>query len=61
MKGPNFTQNGIIIPMLLIKAIFVQAFFNRRYIFQLTKYEHKGVRESIDFDDTNLSFVGLAE
>ena len=25
-----------------------------KYIFQLTKYEHKDVREGIDSDDTNL-------
>ena len=33
----------------------------RRYIFQLAKYEHKGVSESIDSDDRNFSFVGLLE
>ena len=36
-------QNGIIIPMLLIKLLTI------KYIFQLTKYE--GVSESIDPDD----------
>ena len=32
-----------------------------KYIFQLTKYEHKDVRESIDSDNTNLSSIGFAE
>ena len=30
-------------------------------LFQLTKYEHKGVSESIEFDDTSFSSVFLAE
>ena len=33
----------------------------RRYIFQFTKYERKGVSESIDFNDTSFSSVGLVE
>ena len=33
----------------------------KKYIFQLTKYEHKDIRESIDSDDTNLSSIGFAE
>ena len=33
----------------------------KRYIFQLTKYEHEGVNENIDSDDKNFSFIGLAE
>ena len=61
LNGPNFTSNGIIIPMLLIKAIFFHKLLTRRYIFQLTKYEHDGVSESIDFDDTKFSSVGFAE
>ena len=32
-----------------------------KYIFQLTKYEHKDVRESIDSDDTHLPSIGFAE
>ena len=44
--------------MLLIKAIFLQV---NKYIFQLTKYEHKDVRKSIDSDDSILSSIGLAE
>ena len=51
-------RNGIIISVLLIKAIFLQV---NKYIFQLTKYEHKDVRESIDSDDTHLSSIGFAE
>ena len=51
-------RNGIIISVLLIKAIFLQV---NKYIFELTKYEHKGIRESIDFDDKNLSSIGFAE
>ena len=50
--------NGIIISVLLIKAIFLQV---NKYIFQLTKYEHKDVLESIDFEDMNLSSIGFAE
>ena len=50
--------NGIIISVLLIKAIFLQV---NKYIFQLTKYEHKDVRKSIDFEDMNLSSIGFAE
>ena len=45
--------NGIIIP--------IPKLLTRRYIFQLKKYEHKGISESIDFDNTNFSSVGLAE
>ena len=40
---------------------FFYKLLKRRYIFQLTKYEHKDVRESIDSDDTNLSSIGFAE
>ena len=40
------------------KVIFLQV---NKYIFQLTKYEPKDIRESIDSDDTNLSFIGFAE
>ena len=32
-----------------------------KYIFQLKKYEHKDVCESIDSDDTSLSSIGFAE
>ena len=51
-------RNGIIISVLLIKAIFLQV---NKYIFQLTKYEHKDVRESIEYDNKNLSSIGFAE
>ena len=51
-------RNGIIISVLLIKAIFLQV---NKYIFEFTKYEHKDIRESIDFDDKNLSSIGFAE
>ena len=37
-------QNVIIISVLLINAIFLQV---NKYISQLTKYEHKNIRESI--------------
>ena len=40
---------------------FFYKLLTRRYIFQLTKYKHKDVRESIDFDDTNISSVGLSK
>ena len=55
LKGRNSIRNGIIIPMLLIKLL------TRWYIFQLTKYELESVSESIDSDDRNFSFTGLAE
>ena len=51
-------RNGIIISVLVIKAIFLQV---HKYIFQLTKDEHKDVRESIGSDDTNFSPIGCAE
>ena len=40
---------------------FFYKLLTRRYIFQLTKYKHKDVSESIDFDDTNISSVSLTE
>ena len=40
------------------KDSFLQA---NKYIFQLTKYEHKDIHKSIDCDDSNLSSMGLAE
>ena len=43
------------------KGNFFYKLLTRRYIFQLMKYEHKGVSESIDFDDMNFSSAGLAE
>ena len=51
-------QNEVIISVLLIKTVFLQA---NKYIFQLTKYEHKYIHKSIDCDDSNLSSMGLAE
>ena len=51
-------RNGIIISVLVIKAIFLQV---HKYIFQLTKDEQKDVRETIDSDDTNFSSIGCAE
>ena len=60
LNGPNFMRNGIIVSVLLVKVIFLQV-TQKRYIFQLTKYEHKDVRESIDSDDTDLSSIGFAE
>ena len=38
--------------------VFLQV---NKYIFQLTKYELKNFRKSIDSDDSNLSSIGLAE
>ena len=32
-----------------------------KYIFQLTKYEDKDIRESVESDDKNLSSIGFAE
>ena len=61
LNGPNFTPNRIIIPMLLVKAIFFNKLLSRGYIFQLTKYEHQGVSQRIDSDNTNFSSVDLAE
>ena len=54
LSGPYFMQNRIIIPMLLIMEVFLKS-FSKRYIFQLTKYEHKDVNESIDFNDRKFS------
>ena len=51
-------RNGIIISVLLKKAIFLQL---NKYIFQLTKYEHKDVRESVDSNDTDFSSIGFAK
>ena len=51
-------RNVIIISVLVIKVIFLQV---SKYIFQLTKYEDKDIRESIDSDDTHLSSIGFAE
>ena len=48
-------RNGIIILTLLGDGIFKS--FTKRYIFQLTKCENKGVSESIDSDDRNFSSV----
>ena len=52
-------RNGIIIYVLLIKAIFFLQVI--KYMYQLTKYEHKDVRESIDSDGTNMSSIGFTE
>ena len=51
-------RNETIISELFLKAIFYQV---NKYIFQLKKYEHKDVRESIDSDNTNLSSIGFPE
>ena len=40
------------------KGKFLQV---NKYVFQLSKYEHKDVCESIDSDDINLSSIGFAE
>ena len=40
------------------KGDFLQV---NKYIFQLARYEHKDVCESIDSDDTNFSFIGFAD
>ena len=51
-------RNGIIINMLLVMAfLLLVKSLTKRYIFQLTKCEHKGVRESIDSDDRKFSSV----
>ena len=47
-------RNGIIISVLVIKAIFLEV---HKYIYQLTK----DVRESTGSDDTNFSPIGCAE
>ena len=38
---------------------FKKKLITRMHIFQLMKYKHKGVSDSINFDDTNFSSVGL--
>ena len=42
------------------KGDFSYKLLTRKYIFQLTRYEHKGISESTDFDDTNFSSAGIA-
>ena len=54
----NIVRNEIIISVLLIKVIFLRV---NKYIFQLTKYEHKDIRESIESDDNNFSSISFAE
>ena len=44
------------ISVLLTKATFLQV---KKYIFQLTKYEHNDVR--IESDGNNLSSIGFVE
>ena len=51
-------RNGIIISALLIKATFLLV---NKYILQLTKYEQKDVRESIESANMNLSSIGFAK
>ena len=51
-------RNGKIISVLLIEVTFLQV---NKYIFQLTKYEHKGVRGNIESDNKNLSSNGFVE
>ena len=60
LNGPNFMRSRIIIPMLLIKAIFFYKLLSRKYIFRLTKCEDKGVSERINSEDRNFSSLGLA-
>ena len=57
LKGPHFMRNGIIIS---VKAIFLQVNQKEVYL-SAHKYEHKDVRESIDYGDTNLSSIDFAE
>ena len=40
---------------------FFYKLLTRRYILQLKKYEHNGVSECIDFDNTNCFSVGIEE
>ena len=42
------------------KGDFFYNLLKRRYILQLTKFEHKNVGESIDSDKTDLSSFGFA-
>ena len=53
----NIVRNEII-SVLLIKVIFLRV---NKYIFQLTKYEHKDIRESIESDGNNFSSISFAE
>ena len=41
---------------MLLAMVFLNS-RTKRYIFQLTKCEHKGISESIDSDDRNFSSV----
>ena len=49
-------RNGIIISMLLVNFLTFLKSLTKRYIFRLTKCEHKDVSESIDSDDRNFSW-----
>ena len=60
LNRPSFMWNRIIIPMLLIIAFCFKSLI-KKYIFQFTRYEHRGVSKSIDSDDRNFSFIGLVE
>ena len=50
-----FSWTGLILNGFFLKLL------TRRYIFQLTKYKHKGISKSINFDDANVCSVGRAE
>ena len=56
VNGPNLMRNRIIIHMLAIMAFCFQS-LSKRYIFQLTKCEHKGVSKIIDSGDLSFSSV----
>ena len=49
LERVKFYAHGIIISLLLIMAFFKS--LTKKYIFQLTNCEHKGVSESIDSED----------
>ena len=57
-----FSETGLV--LYGMKELFICCslkLLTRRYIFKLTKYEREVVSRSIDSDDRNFRFVGLAE
>ena len=60
LNGPNFTQNRIVIPMLLIKTIFFTC-YSPEISFSSQSMDTRALAKVLIFDDTNFSFVGLAE
>ena len=61
LNGSNFIQNGIIISMLLIKAISFTSCSPEGIPFSSRSMNMRAFSKSTDSDDRNFSFVDLAE